>query len=104
MRTISSGPQVRCRCPGLTDGNTEAQNSKGFAPSGSVMLFIGTTFIEYLLCARQHARGWEDSSEQNMRNPGPYKALPASGEMRLWVNIPESIANYNHGRCFKIQM
>ena len=36
---------------------------------------------------------------KNMHNPGPCKASPTSGEMGLWVNIPEIVANYNHGWC-----
>lgn len=87
--------------PHLTDGNTEAQNSKGFAQSGSEMLFIGQTLTE-TYCVPDSVQGAGDSAANET-------CVVLTKLSRQWgdgplVNIPEVIANYNHGRCFKIQM
>lgn len=73
--------------------------------SGSVMLFIGKKTLLSLYHVPDNMQESGDTAVNKTCNPGPWKALPASGEMiGLQINILKVNANYNYSRCLEIQM
>lgn len=51
-----------------------------------------------------NVQGGGNTAVTKTDSPDPCTACPASGKMGFWTDIPEIIANYNHGRCFEIQL
>lgn len=90
--------------PHLTDGDTKAQSSKGLPKwKCDVVHWKKTLLSLYYVPDNMQESG--DTAVNKTCNPGPWKALPASGEMiGLQINILKVNANYNYSRCLEIQM